>query len=98
MPSPMRPVRAAFWIASTAGFQALVGDDDLDFHLGQEIHDIFGAAVKFGVALLAAEALGFGDRDALNADFLQRFLHFVEFERLDDGFDFFHAITPSWTT
>ena len=42
------------------------------------------------MALLAAEALGFGDGDALNADFLQGFLHFVELERLDDGFDFFH--------
>src|SRR3546814_10317106 len=36
----------------------LVLQDDLDFHLGQEIDDIFGAAVELGVALLAAEALG----------------------------------------
>src|SRR5690348_17828036 len=32
----------------------------LDLHLGQEIDHIFGAAVKLGVALLAAEALHFG--------------------------------------
>ena len=87
----MRPVRAAFWIASTEASSRSSGDHDLDLHLGQEIHDIFGAAVEFGMALLAAKALGFGDGDALDADFLQRLFHFIELERLDDGFDFFHA-------
>ena len=95
LPSPMRPVRAAFWIASIGGFQPVFVDDDFDFHLGQEIHDIFGAAIEFGMALLAAEALGLGHRDALDADFLQRFLHFVELERLDDGFDLFHACSSA---
>ena len=42
------------------------------------------------MALLAAEALGFDHRDALQADFLQRFLHFIELERLDDRFNLFH--------
>ena len=90
----MRPVRAAFWMASTRGLQAVGRQDDLDLHLGQEIHDIFGAPVEFGVAFLAAEALGLGHGDALDADFLQRLFHLVEFERLDDRFDFFHAAPP----
>ena len=88
----MRPVRAAFWIASTEASRPLFPNHDLDFHFGQEIHDIFGAAIKFGMAFLAAEALGFGDGDALDADFLQGFFHFVELERFDDGFDFFHVL------
>src|SRR3546814_3097375 len=31
----------------------LVLQDDLDFHLGQEIDDVFGAAVELGMAFLA---------------------------------------------
>jgi hypothetical protein len=68
----------------------VVGKHDLDLHLGQEVDDVFGAAIELGVALLAAEALGLGHGDALQADLLQRFLHLVELERLDDRFDLFH--------
>src|ERR1700678_3871228 len=46
----------------------LVAEHDLDFHFRQEIHNIFGAAIEFGMALLAAEPLGLGDRDALKSD------------------------------
>src|SRR3954451_3340255 len=68
----------------------VVGDHDLDFDLGQEVHDIFRAPVKFGVPLLPAKPLGLGHGDALETHFLKRFFHLVELERLDDGFDFFH--------
>src|ERR1700716_3776885 len=37
---------------------------DLDPELRQEVHDIFGAAVDFGVTLLAAVALDLGYRHA----------------------------------
>src|SRR3569623_746771 len=68
----------------------VVADHNLDFDLRQEVHDVFRAPVQFGVALLAAEALGLGYGDALKADFLKGFLHFIELERLDDRLDFFH--------
>src|SRR5215831_17700687 len=71
----------------------IVGEHDLDFHFGKKIHDIFGAAVEFGVALLPAEPLGLGDRDALESDFLQGLLHLIQLERFDDGFDFFHWLS-----
>jgi hypothetical protein len=45
------------------------------------------------MAFLASESLGFGDRDALQADLLQRFLHLIELERLDDGLDLFHVLS-----
>ena len=90
LPSPMRPVWAARRIASIGLLDQVVADHDLDFHLGQEVHDVFGAAIEFGMALLPAKALGFGHGDALQADFLKRFLHLVELEWLDDGFDFLH--------
>ena len=44
------------------------------------------------MAFLPAEAFRFGHGDALNPDFLQGFFHFIEFERLDNGFDFFHVL------
>ena len=70
-------------------------DDHFEPHLGQEIDDIFGAAIKLGMALLAAEPLGFGDGDAGHADLVKRFLHLVELERLDDGLDLLHVILRS---
>ena len=33
-------------------------DEDLQLDLGQEIDDVFGAAIQLGMALLPAEALG----------------------------------------
>ena len=92
LPSPMRPVCAALRIASMAPSTAFVAEHDLDLHLGQKIDDIFGAAIEFGMALLAAEALRLGHRDALQPGLLKRFLHLVELERLDDRFDLFHRI------
>ena len=50
-------------------------------------------AVDLLVALLAAMAAHFGDGHAIDADGLQRFLDFVQLERLDDGFDFFHGMS-----
>src|SRR6185295_889058 len=71
-------------------FDHVVTEHNLDLHFGQEIHDVFGAPIKLGVALLTPEALGLGDGDALQADFLQRLLHLVELERFDDRLDLFH--------
>ena len=68
----------------------VVAEHDLDLHLGQEVDDVFGAAIEFGMALLPAEALGLDDGDALQADLLKRLLHLVELERLDDRFDLLH--------
>src|SRR3546814_7182459 len=56
-------------------------DDDFELHLGQEVDDIFGAAIEFGVTLLPPETLGLGDGDPADTDFVQRFLPFVELER-----------------
>src|SRR5260370_14922210 len=68
----------------------IIGDHDLDFDLGQKIHDILRTAIELGMALLPPETLGFGHGDALQSDFLKRFFHLVELEWLDDGFYFFH--------
>src|SRR3954452_10792066 len=38
-----------------------VGNHNLDFDLGQEVHDVFRTAIQFGVSLLPSEPLGLGD-------------------------------------
>ena len=78
------------------GIDLIVSDDDFKFHLWQKVDDVFSAAVKFGVALLAAETLHLDNGEALNANLLQGFFHFVQLERLDDGFDLFHRFRPPW--
>src|SRR5258706_3423477 len=72
----------------------VVGGDDLEFDLGQEVHDVLRAPVELRVALLPAEALHLRDGDALKADRVQRFLHLIELEGLDDGFDLLHPTRP----
>ena len=43
----------------------VVFDDELDFHLGKKIDDIFSAAIKFRMPLLTAEAADIGDSHSL---------------------------------
>src|SRR3974390_2295183 len=71
----------------------VVAEHNLDLPLGKEIKDVFGPAVKLGMALLASEASRFGHGDPLQSDLLQRLLHFIELERLDDRFDLFHGVS-----
>jgi hypothetical protein len=48
------------------------------------------------MALLPAETLGFRDGDALQPDLLQRLLHLVEFEGLDNRLDLLHPVSFPW--
>src|SRR5262249_1892263 len=76
-------------------FDHLVTQHNLDLHLGKKIDDVLGAAIEFRMTLLPAKTLGFGHRDALQADLLQSLLHLVEFEWLDDRLDLFHRVMTS---
>src|SRR6266568_2025134 len=69
----------------------LVGDDDLDLHLGEEVDHVLGATVELGMPLLAAEALHLGGGETGHADLRERLLHLIQLERLDDGFDLLHV-------
>ena len=73
----------------------LHGSQDFEFGLGQKIDHVLGPAIELGVSLLAAEALGLDNRQALHPDLVQRFLHLVQLEGFDDGFDFFHRSRTS---
>ena len=69
--------------------------DHLDLHLGQKVDYVLGPPIEFGVAFLPSEALGLGDGDALDPDFMKSFLHLVELEGLDDRLDLFHRLLVS---
>src|SRR5262249_46211159 len=68
----------------------LVRDDDLDLDLGHEVDDVRRPSVHLFLAAGAPEALHLGDGHPLYADLGEGVFHFVELERLDDGFDLLH--------
>src|ERR1017187_3957484 len=76
------------------GLHGAVGQDDLQFQLGQKIHCVLAPAVDFGVTLLAPETLDLGDRHAFDAHACKRFLDVFELKRLDYGLNFFHQFPP----
>jgi hypothetical protein len=69
-------------------FGLIVGDDDLELELRKEIDDVFRAAIELSMSLLTPEAFDFADGQPLDARLGEPFLGLVEFEWLDDGFDF----------
>ena len=92
LPSPMRPGLRSPADGFDGFFDHVVAKHNLDFHLGEKIHDVFGAAIKLGVALLPAETLGLGHGDALQPNLLQSLLHLVELEGFDNGLDLLHWV------
>src|SRR6187402_1944386 len=74
-------------------FNHVVAEDNFDLHFGKEIHDVLGTPIELGVPLLAAESFGLGDGDALQANLLQRLLHLVELEWLDDRLELLHRVS-----
>ena len=94
LPSPILPVCADLVIASITWSVRSAGHDDLDLHLRQEVHVVFGTTVDFGLALLPAEPLHLRDGEALHAEWRQCLAHVVELEGLDDGHDQLHVAAP----
>src|SRR5256884_2320213 len=74
----------------------VIAEHNLDLHLGEKIDNVFGPAIKLGVAFLPSKPLGFGDGDPLQSDLLQRLLHFVELEGLDHRLDLLHRVSFPW--
>src|SRR3546814_18741010 len=56
---------------------------------------VFRSTVEFRMALLAPEALRLGNCNALKTDLLERFLHFIKLEWLNDRLDFLHVLHNS---
>ena len=72
-------------------FRNVVRYHDFDLHLRQEGDIILRATVELDMALLPAEPLDFADGYPLDADLVERFLNFVQFERFDNRFDLFQG-------
>src|SRR5512147_1720438 len=72
-------------------FRHAVRDHSLDLHLRDEGDVVFRTPVELDMSLLPAEPLYLGHGHTLHADRIQRVLHVIELERLDDGFDLFHS-------
>lgn len=49
--------------------QLVVGDCYVDFYFGQEVDDVFGVVIQFGVVFLLVEIFDFGYCDVLYIDF-----------------------------
>src|SRR6266496_367425 len=73
----------------------VVGEHDFHFHLWQEIHGVFTAAINLGVAFLPAEPLYFRDGHPFDAELGECLFDLLELERLDDRFQFFHVDVSS---
>src|SRR3984957_11447088 len=71
--------------------EIFIRNDDFDLHLGQKVDDVLGPTIKLGMSLLPAEAFRLQDGDSLDSRLLQRLLHLVELERLDDRLDLLHG-------
>src|ERR1700730_3287301 len=82
------------------GLDDLVGlggcNRHLDLEFRQEAHRVFGAAVRFRVALWTSGTPGLGDGHSVHANLSQSVADLVELERLDDGHDDFHGTYPPW--
>ena len=57
-----------------------------------QVHGVLTAAINFSVAFLTAKSLHLHDGHAFDADLSEGFFHILQFEGLDDCFDFFHGL------
>ena len=58
------------------------------------IFNVLGASIVLDPALLAARPFNFKNSDALDVFSFQRLFDLVEFERFNDGCDFFSSTAP----
>src|SRR5947209_4926057 len=76
----------------------VISHDDVEAHLGHEVHLVLRTAVDLRVALLPAIAVHLRHGQTVHAEGFQRRLHVVELERLDDRGDESHAPTSVATS
>src|SRR5271170_8240212 len=75
-------------------FGELVGNHHLEFYLREKVDRIFAAAIKFGVALLAAVTACFQYGHALDADFHESVFDRIQLRGLNHRFYLFHSSSP----
>src|SRR4051812_18904031 len=75
--------------------RVIVGDHDVEADLRHEVDPVLGSAVDLRVPLLTAVAADLADGQTLDTEGLERLLHVLELERLDDSGDELHDCTPA---
>src|SRR5229473_143514 len=80
--------------------QLIVFDYQLDLELGQEVDNVFRAAIQLCMTLLPPETLDLVHRHSSDSDGLQLLFHRVERKGLDNRFDLFHStfLIRRWTS
>src|SRR5215475_1480565 len=73
-----------------SALRAIVGDHDLEFNFGKEIHRVFGSAVDLAVSFLPAKSFYFAQSHSFDPCSHQGFSHRLGFEWLNNSLDFFH--------
>src|SRR5574337_1159343 len=68
----------------------IVGNNDLDLHLGQKVYGVFTTPVQFGVPFLPTKTLDLAYGEALNSRLRQSALHLIKLEGLNDRLDLLH--------
>src|SRR6266436_2376721 len=71
--------------------RAIIGDHDLEFNLWKKIHGVLRAAINLAVSLLPAKSFYLAQSHSFDACRHQGFSHWLGFEWLDNGLDFFHC-------
>jgi len=70
--------------------QDFVRHDQIKFDHRQKVHGVFLGAIGFFMPVLAAKSFHFTDGHVINANILQGILDFIQFGKLNNGFDLFH--------
>ena len=70
--------------------RSVVGDHNLELYFREEVDGVFVSAINLTVTFLPSETFYFTQCHPFHADFGERFLHLLHFERFNDRLDFFH--------
>src|SRR5580765_4297629 len=59
-------------------FNHVIGQHDLEFYLGNQVHGVFASPIKLGVSFLPTVAAGFKYGHALDANLMEGVFHYIE--------------------
>ena len=88
---PSGPVRATFADGFDRPLEEIVVHDDLEHDFAQEVQAVLLSPIQLDPSAVSAEPLAVADRHPEHFDLFQRLANRVEFERLNDGHNQFHA-------
>jgi len=95
LPQPVASVLADWMSVFTHRVCLVVCHHQVDFDHGQEIKGVLLAAVVFLMPVLPAKSPYFTGGHLINANFLLGFLHLIQLEKWNGGFNHFPAFILS---